>query len=151
MSREGDLMRKALKRHVFPGLAALGFTGGPTHFRRLRSDTHDMLSVQYWKYGGSFILEFGRRERGPLHTTWGEVVAEDRLDVAYLAVQSRARLQERPEAAADTFAGFRFEGFGEDVARYDTLAARVSAMLPQVDAWLDGGVVGPDIHAFPPG
>lgn len=151
MSREGDLMRQALRRHLVPALAALGFEGGPTHFRRFRDARHELLSIQWWKYGGSFILEFGHRARGPLHTAWGEVVDELKLDVAYLPLDARARLQDRQAPADDLFGGFAFAGFGEDAAPYHALAERVAARLPQVDAWLREGRAGPDIALYGPG
>jgi hypothetical protein len=148
MSREGDLMRKAFRKHLVPALVAAGFVGKSIHFMRLRDDSQDLLSIQYWKYGGSFILEFGRRDRGPLHTAWGPVIPEESLEVAYLPVGDRARLQERDAPPDDTFAGFSFADFGEDVAKYERLALRVASDLPQVDAWLSRREVGPDIAPF---
>jgi hypothetical protein len=148
MSREGEFMRRAFKRHLIPRLTSLGFAGKSSNFERLTATTQDLLSIQYWKYGGSFILEFGRRERGPLLTAWGEIVPEEALDVAYLPLSDRARLQERPEVSREIFSGFRFEGFGEDVDKYDALARRLAGMLPQVDAWLTGRERGPDVRPF---
>ena len=147
MSREGDLMRKAFRKHLVHALAATGFVGKSIHFMRLRDDAQDLLSIQYWKYSGSFILEFGRRGRGPLQTAWGPVIPEESLDVAYLPVGDRARLQER-DAPPDTFAGFSFAGFGEDLAKNERLALRVASYLPQVEAWLSCREVGPDIASF---
>ena len=148
MSREGELLRRAFKRHLVPRLTSLGFAGKSSNFQRLTATAQDLLSIQYWKYGGSFILEFGRRERGPLLTAWGEIVPEEALDVAYLPISDRARLQERTEVSPEIFGGFRFDGFGEDVEKYDALALRVAAMLPQVDAWLSRREVGPDVRPF---
>ncbi|SDX45614.1 hypothetical protein [Thiocapsa roseopersicina] len=115
---------------------------------RLRDDALDLLSIQYWKNGGSFILEFGRRGRGPLQTAWGPVIPEESLDVVYLPVRDRARIQERDAPPDDTFAGFSFAGFGEDVAKYERLALRVARSFPQVDAWLSRREIGPDIARF---
>ena len=148
MSREGDLMRKALRRHLLPALASLGFTGKSSKFQRLLPDSQDLLSIQYHKYGGSFILEFGRRERGPLHTTWGSVVPEEKLEVIYLLPTQRGRLQEAEAEGQDLFAGFSFQGFGEDTGKYEALASRVATLLPQVDAWLSSGTKGANLHAF---
>lgn len=148
MSRDGDRMRKALRRHLVPALDALGFCGGPSRFRRFREELQDLVSIQYWKYGGRFILEFGSRTRGPLHTSWGEVVAEDAVDVTYLPVGDRARLQDRRAPPDDLFGGFAFDGIGDDASGYDDLARHVAALLPQVDAWLRTGQAGPDIVPF---
>lgn len=148
MSREGDRMRKALRAHLSPALAAAGFVGHANHFMRLRDDAQDLLSIQYWKYGGSFIFEFGRRARGPLQTAWGPVIPEERLEVAYLPIQDRARLQARDAPPSDLFAGFSFAGFGDDLDRYEQLARRVAGCLPQVEAWLSEREVGPDVTTF---
>ncbi|QIK37498.1 hypothetical protein GWK36_05340 [Caldichromatium japonicum] len=148
MSREGDLMRKALRRHLLPALAHLGFVGKSSKFQRLLPDWQDLLAIQYFRYGGSFILEFGRRERGPLSTSWGPVVPEEKLDVVYISPGERGRLQETEAEARDLFAGFSFEGFGEDFSKYEALAMRVATLLPQVDAWLSQRVKGPNIHAL---
>lgn len=141
-------MRKALRRHLIPALARFGFVGKSSKFQRLLPEWQDLLAIQYYKYGGSFILEFGRRERGPLHTSWGELVPEEKLDVVYIFPSDRGRLQETEADARDVFAGFSFEGFGEDFSKYEALAIRVASLLPQVDAWLAQRVKGPNIHAF---
>ena len=148
MSREGDLMRKAIRRHLVPALAGIGFSGKSSNFQRLLPHHQDLLAIQYHKYGGAFILEFGRRERGHLQTSWGPIVPEDKLEVMYLLPTQRGRLQEAESQAQDLFSGFSFQGFGEDLGKYEALARRVAALLPQVDAWLATGSKGPNVHAF---
>jgi hypothetical protein len=149
MAKDGERMRKALKAHLLPAISALGFVGSANQYRRLRDDRQDLLAVQYWKYGGSFLLEFGHRPRGDLHTAWGDVVPEDRVTVVYLPVADRARLVDRGAADDDLFRGFRFDAFGDDGSTYDTLARHVTALLPQVDRWLRTGQVGPDLDVIP--
>lgn len=143
-------MRKALKRLLLPELNRLGFRGSTSKFQRTSSDWLDLLSIQYWKYGGQFILEFARCERGALHTSWGEVIPEEKLEVAYVGPSQRARLEQRGPTSGEGFRGFKFSGFGEDTARYEALAAEVTALLPQVEEWLTNGTAGEHIHAFPP-
>lgn len=147
MSREGDLMRKALKRALLPELKLLGFDGTSSSFQRKSDKALDLLSIQYWKYGGQFILEFARRERGDLHTSWGEVIPEERLDVAHTSPTQRARLQRKDDTSEEVFRGFKFEGFGEDQTKFDALANQVASLLPQVIAWLETGVAGENVHA----
>lgn len=133
MSRESNLMRKALREHLQPQLTASGFSGGPVNYSRFRDDLQDVLSVQFWKYGGSFILEFGYRTRGPLMTTWGEAFQEDAVTIACLPLSARARLQNQSSLQDEDFAGFRFKDFGEHSNHYDSLAIKVAELLPQVD------------------
>ena len=148
MSREGDLMRKALKRELLPQLKLLGFIGATSNFQRKSDKALDLLSIQYSKYGGQFILEFARRERGELQTSWGEIIPEEKVNVAHVIPTRRARLQRNDEMFEELFRGFKFEGFGENQARYDALANQVASFLPQVNAWLETGVSGENVHSL---
>ena len=148
MSRNGDLMRKALRRHVIPELHRRGFTGKSAAFQRLGDDFQDLLSIQFWKYGGEFILEFARRGRGPLATSWGEVVAEEKLDVAYVSPTSRGRLEQRGPATGQYLQGFDFSGFGEDIESFEGLARQVAGLLAQVDEWLRTQKQGEHVRSF---
>lgn len=146
MPSPNDRMRRALKKWLLPALAARGFGGGALHFRRAGPEALDLLSLQWGKYGGEFILEFGCRPRGPLHTSWGEIVPEDKLDVAHLHPLERARLQPADDVRGAQLHGFFFGDLGEDQAAYEGLAQAVAAHLDQVDAWLRDGKVGSHIH-----
>ena len=146
MAISGDLMRKALKRHWLPELARLGFAGNTSTFQRLEPDAQDLLSLQYWKYGGEFILEFARRTRGPFATSWGTVVLEEKMEVAYLNPLDRARLQQIEPLAGEHLRGFTFSAFGDDYSKYEELAVQVAALMPAVDAWLCHGELTEHIH-----
>ena len=148
MSLEGDLMRKALKKVLLPELNRIGFTGTSSNFQRRSTENLDLLSIQYWKHGGQFILEFARSKRGALNTSWGEVVQEENIGVAHIFPLQRARLQQTLEASEELFRGFKFSGFGEDPAKYIALAHEVASLLPQVNAWLESGAAGENIHTL---
>ena len=140
-------MRKALKKVLLPELSRIGFIGASSNFQRRSAENLDLLSIQYWKYGGQFILEFARRKRGTLNTSWGEV-QEQNIGVAHMSPLLRARLQQTLEASEGLFRGFKFSGFGEDLANYIALANEVASLLPQVNAWLENGVAGENIHTL---
>jgi hypothetical protein len=53
MSSPRQLMDEALKAHVVPALRERGFKGSLPHFRRLRSDRVDLLTVQFDKTVGA--------------------------------------------------------------------------------------------------
>lgn len=146
MASSGDLMRKALKRHWLPTLARLGFIGATSTFQRLEPDAQDLLSLQYWKYGGEFILEFARRRRGSFTTSWGAVVPEEKMEVTYLNPLDRARLQQIEPLAGEHLHGFRFSAFEDDFAKYEALAGQVAMLMPAVDAWLRNGTRTEQIH-----
>src|SRR5262249_3816257 len=108
MASPGNLMRRALRRHLLPELRRLGFIGSSNTFQRLLPEAQDLLALQYWKYGGEFILEFARRERGVFETAWGEIVAEPEMDVAYVSPLQRARLEQRGPSAGPELQGFDY-------------------------------------------
>ena len=143
----GSLMRKSLKRHLIPELARIGFSGGALHFQRLEPETQDLLSLQYWKYGGEFILEFARRPRGPFATSWGPIVPENKLDVAYINPLDRARLQQAGKSAGQHMRGFTYEIFGDDIAQYECLAKQVASLVPHIDDWLRHGNTSAHVQA----
>jgi len=151
MSREGDLMRKALRQQLLPELKRLGFLGKTSTFQRKSNESLDLLYIQYSKYGGEFILEFARRERGVLHTRWGEVIPEEKIEVAHIDVLLRARLEQRGPTSGEILRGFQFSGFGEDFAKYQELAGEVVALLPQVEEWLHTRTAGKHIYTLQSG
>ena len=148
MPSSGDLMRKALKKGLLPQLASLGFSGKASEFRRNRESVLDLVSIQWGRYGGEFILEFGSSEAGPMKTSWGEIVPEEKITVAHLSVMKRARLAPLTPSPGLQLHGFFFGDFGEDIAEYDKLAKSVSAMLVQVVSWLEDGSIGPNVRPF---
>lgn len=52
-----QIMLSALKKHTFPALAALGFTGKYPNFRRKLDHCIELISFQTNKWGGSFTVE----------------------------------------------------------------------------------------------
>jgi hypothetical protein len=64
------------------------------------------------------------------------VVPEEKLNVAYLSPTQRARLEQRGPTSGENLRGFKFSEFGEDAVMYETLAAQVVMLLPQIEEWL---------------
>ena len=134
-------MAIAIKSVLLPEIRRLGFGGsGVANFVRSSEAHRDFLSIQYWTYGGSFILEFCR-----VPVTW---VDPDSSEVPKRVFETDPLLRRRlidTEQHKD-FRGFSFKAFGSEQGRYDQLADSVVALLPQVEAWLDSGIEGPNIH-----
>ena len=135
------MMAISIKKVLLPEMRRLGFLGGGVaNFVRSNGDHRDFLSIQYWTYGGSFILEFSR-----VPTTW---VDPDSGEVPKRVFETDPLLRKRlidTEQHKD-FRGFSFKAFGSEQSRYDQLAASVVALLPQVEAWLESEIKGPNIH-----
>jgi len=57
MSESRDKMMEALHRVVVPMLRDMGFTGSFPHFRRVHDTQIDVLTFQFNRWGGSFVVE----------------------------------------------------------------------------------------------
>ena len=145
MSREDALMRKSLKKWLVPALRERGFASNGWEFQR-QGEKLDLVAVQFGKYGGEFILEAASRPRGDLHTTWGEVVPEEKVTSAHVSLLERARLEGAPGGAG--LRGFSFVGFGEDREKYETLARVVVGLLPELESWLITKEAGTNVRAI---
>ena len=141
-------LRNAIRRILEPEMAAAGFSIRYPHFQRHRNGRLELVSVQHDKWGGGFCLEFAPHPPGDLTTAWGDVVAEDKIDVAYTDPATRARLLASTAEAGSRSGFFRYEAFADDKVRCDALVAEVAALLPQVFAWFDDGTVGANVAPF---
>lgn len=137
----GQLMAISIKKFLLPEIRRLGFEGGGVaNFVRANEVHRDFLSIQYWTYGGSFILEFSR-----VPVAW---VDPDSGEVPKRVFGTDPLLRKRlidTEQHKD-FRGFSFKAFGSEQGRYDQLAGSVVALLPQIEAWFESGIEGPNIH-----
>lgn len=139
-------MRNAMKKALVPYLKAEGFNGKFPSFQRKEKQLLHLLTVQFDKHGGGFFLEFAIHPEGDLKTSWGEIVPENKLDVAYAPIEDRARLQEngKPNSLRDDW--FRYENLSED--ELETLVKHVIGLFPQVNNWLRNKRVGKNISAI---
>lgn len=134
-------MAIAIKNVLLPEIRRRGFDGsGVANFARSSGAHRDFLSIQYWTYGGSFILEFSRVPANCVDPDSGEVPKR----VFETDPLLRKRLIDTEQHK--DFHGFSFKGFGSEQGQYDQLAVSVVALLPQVEAWLESGIKGPNIH-----
>ena len=143
-------IRAAMKKLFEPFLAHEGFIGKYPHFQRKEAGELQLLSVIYDKWGGGFVLEFAHHPSGVLHTSWGAVVPEEEIEVAYTSPGTRARLvrTERGQGCYEDF--FRYEKIADDREQCETLVSGVIGLFPQVNEWLRRGDVGPNISPFSP-
>lgn len=72
-------MNKALKDLVIPELRKTGFSGAFPHFRRIKSAQIDLLTFQFDKYGGGFIIELAFAKNESFKTHWGKEIPSNKL------------------------------------------------------------------------
>jgi len=123
MKTPGQMMAAAIKSVLLPEIRRLEFGGsGVANFVRASDAHRDFLSIQYWTYGGSFILEFSR-----VPATW---VDPDSGEVPKRVFETDPLLRKRlidTEQRKD-FGGFSFKAFGSEQSQYDQLAGSVVAL-----------------------
>ena len=79
MSVERDKMIAALKKHVVPVLKAQGFEGSFPHFRRPTGTAIHLLTFQFDKWGGGFVVEIATCPPVGFTTHWGEHIPPTKI------------------------------------------------------------------------
>ena len=72
-------MIETLKKYVLPVLRDRGFKGSFPHFRRPAGRAMHLLTFQFDKWGGSFIVEIATCALDGVTTHWGEHVPSSRV------------------------------------------------------------------------
>ncbi|HWS66911.1 MAG TPA: DUF4304 domain-containing protein [Steroidobacteraceae bacterium] len=119
MSSPRQLMDEALKLYVVPALRERGFKGSLPHFRRLRTDRVDLLTIQFDKNGGGFVVEISQCSVEGVTTHWGKHVPASKVTAWDLHPDQRLRLKLRDGSGTDSW--FRF-----DRDEYSVVASQVS-------------------------
>jgi len=122
-------MLAALEAHLLPVLRDQGFKGSLPHLRRARADGIDLLTIQFDKRGGGFVIEIARCGREGITTHWGKKIPAGRVKAHDLPHDQRHRLGS-PGPGVDG-RWFRYDSG----TSCDAVAEQVVAMLPEADAW----------------
>jgi hypothetical protein len=94
ISKEREAMNAALNKLVVPTLRAKGFKGSLPHFRRVGNGATEVLTFQFDRHGGGFVMQIGPLFRSRLYYALGQthtIAAANRLG-------SCAERQENPAA-----------------------------------------------------
>lgn len=85
-------MIKALKKSVIPYLREYGFKGSFPHFRRRNEEYIDLITFQFNRYGGSFVVELAFCPKEGVTMSWGEEVPPNKVTAH--DINDRYRLKE---------------------------------------------------------
>ena len=94
-SSERKKMDNALKNTVIPYLREQGFKGSLPHFRRMNETNIDLITFQFNRWGGSFMVELTSCSLEGVTTYWGghippnKVTAHDIDDRYRLGAKSK--------------------------------------------------------------
>ena len=110
-------MIKSLNVIVVPVLRQLNFKGSFPHFRRLMIDRVNLLTFQFDRHGGGFVIEIANAKNAPFEML-GQVIEQNKLTAHML--NKRMRIQpifhENGDSSTDDW--FRYDkkylfGLGE--------------------------------------
>ena len=128
-----DEMNKALRSRLLPALRLRGFRGSLPHFRRVGPEAIDLLTVQFDRHGGGFIVEIARCELHGTTTHWGKHIPPSEVSAHNLHPDRRHRLGS-PGPGQDGH-WFRFD----DGSRAESVAEDLVARLAEADSWWAAG------------
>jgi hypothetical protein len=128
-----DDMQAALQAALVPALRERGFSGSLPHFRRIQSDRIDLLTIQFDRHGGGFIVEISKCGPNGTTTSWGKEIPAARVTAHDLHPEKRHRLGS-PGPGVDG-RWFRFD----EGTPPDSVARAVVEQLAEADRWWTAG------------
>lgn len=115
-------MEAQLKALVVPWLRAAGYKGSFPHFRRPGAEGIDLMTFQFDRYGGGFIVERARCPAQGITTPWGKHIAPARVSAWDMHPDERTRIKPRVGSGTDSW--FRYED-----ARFEECAQQLLELL----------------------
>jgi Domain of unknown function (DUF4304) len=125
-------MNAALRDRFVPSLRKRGFKGSLPHFRRVSEDRVDLLTVQFDKYGGGFVIEISRCPLEGVTTAWGKKIPPAKVTAHDIHPDDRHRLGS--PAPGEDGRWFRYDGR----TSVKSVADSAASMLTEADAWWNG-------------
>lgn len=117
-----------LKQQIIPDLRQRGFKGSFPHYRRPSQDRIDLLTFQFDKWGGGFVVELAVCPPEGATTSWGKFIPPSKV-TAY-DVNIRLRLGAESEQS-DSW--FRYD---EPQSSLEQIAQRILTLLDtQAEEW----------------
>ena len=89
MSAEREKMIETLKEHLVPVLKARGFKGSFPHFRRPTGTAIHLLTFQFDKWGGGFIVEIASCPVEGVTMHWGEHIPPTKVTAQHITHRLR--------------------------------------------------------------
>lgn len=82
-------MNDHLARIVVPKLRSIGFKGSFPHFRRILPNRIHLLTFQFDRYGGGFVIEIANCKAEGYTTSWGKKIEPNKITAHDLYVRKR--------------------------------------------------------------
>ncbi len=128
MKDDRSAMNDELKGLVVPMLRSLGFKGSLPHFRRANAGLLEVLTFQFDRYGGGFVVEVAQCNPEGFLTTWGKEISANKVTAWDLPSSWRYRIQSQSGSGTESW--FRFEN-----GKAHEAACAVANKLKEIEAW----------------
>ena len=128
-------MISEIKKVVQPFLRANGFSGSFPHYRKKTPTGIDLLTIQFDRCGGGFVIELARCPVEGVLTAWGAAVPPDKVRAWDVHINYRKRVQ--PREGSGTDAWFRY-----DNGPVSQVAAVALKLLSNANLWNDVQICG---------
>ena len=79
MSEARNSMNSAIQKYVLPVLRDKGFKGSFPHFRRILKEEIHLITFQFDKNGGAFVIELAKTDNQPLQTAWETLIEPSKI------------------------------------------------------------------------
>ena len=135
MSNGRDKMNKALKNIVVPKLRERDFKGSFPHFRRVGKAKLDLLTFQFDKWGGGFVIEIAICPVDGILTHWGECIPPNKVHALHAHIKNRFRLQPQPGSSRHEWFRFDKSGKREPESAFVEVAESVIPFLDIAEKW----------------
>ena len=109
-----------------------GFTGSFPHFRRMGRDHVELLTFQFDRSGGGFVLEVAKCPSGGFTTYWGKTIRPQKVTAQDLHPNNRLRLGASGPGKDNWF---RYD----DGSSVGDVAQQLVPHLEQAEAWWRAG------------
>ena len=106
MSDARSEMIQALKSGVVPILRERGFTGSFPHFRHLQPSRINLITFQFDRHGGGFVIELSQCDPEGFTTHWGKKIPPSKVTAWDLPPQRRVRIKRLKGPGTDSW--FRY-------------------------------------------
>jgi len=113
-----------LKRLLLPYLRSVGFSGAFPHLRKISEDAIELVTFQFDRNGGGFVIEVARGPLTGITTSWGAHIPPNKAKAWDVHPDFRKRIQ--PKTGGGTDSWFRFDAVAPANVASDALA-RISA------------------------
>ncbi|MFC4818574.1 DUF4304 domain-containing protein [Flavobacterium sp. GCM10023249] len=136
MSTERAKMIKSLNQIFIPELRKLKFKGSFPHFRKTENEKTNLLTFQFDRDGGGFVIELANHKGKEYKTYWNEIIELNKLTAHNLNERKRIYPNSENEENGKN-SWFRYDktsllSFGN---KYDKLAKKAVERIPLMEKY----------------